>query len=132
MSSLVLNSVEINVVIMAACVPAIRPLYLILFHRPGAEHYRKSSRQKPSYRRHFSWYDTPRKRRGPDTELISSGTGWNTSALVGTDGDGEGLVKQGDMTVRNTMELDATYDSETGSADAEQGRPGRSGQRGWR
>ncbi|MDI1486614.1 MAG: hypothetical protein OHK93_005846 [Ramalina farinacea] len=33
------NSVEINVVIVAACVPTLRPMYLILFGRPGAEHY---------------------------------------------------------------------------------------------
>ena len=33
------NSVEINVVIVAACVPTLRPMYLILFRRPGAEHY---------------------------------------------------------------------------------------------
>ena len=35
-----------NVVIIAACIPTIRPLYLIIFKQPGAETYLGGSRQR--------------------------------------------------------------------------------------
>ena len=47
-----------------------------------------------------------------------SDSGWNATTLKGTDGDGEGLVKQGDSsTFRHTVELDERYDRENGSPD---------------
>ena len=78
---------------MANCVPPIRPHYLILFHRPSAESYGGSSRQKKLYQRHASPRDKPRKERGPDTELMSLNTGWKATMLRGSDGDGEGLME---------------------------------------
>ena len=110
---------------MAACVPAIRPLYLILFRRPGAENYGGSSRQKRSYQRHTSPHDKPSKKRGPDTELMSLDTGWNATTLKGTDGDGEGLVEQGDGTIRQTIEMDVRFDSERHSTNVEEGTQNR-------
>ena len=117
---------------MASCVPTLRPLYLILFRRPGAEHYGGSSRQKRSYQRHTSPDAKFRKNKGPDTELMSSDTGWNATTLRGTDGDGEGLVKPGEATIRQTVEMDVRYDSESGSAEQiGEGRQGQARQRGW-
>ena len=116
---------------IVTCVPAIRPLYLILFHRPGAEHYDRSSRQKRSYHRQISPHDKVRKIRSPDTELMSLGTGWNATTLRGTGGDGEGLVEQGDKTIRQTVEVDVRYDSKRNSTDVEEGRQSRGGQIGW-
>ncbi len=62
--------------------------------------------------------------------MSSEDAGWNASTLRGTDGDGEGLVK---ATIRQTVELDVRYDSESGSAEqiAEGGRRSRNGQEGW-
>ncbi len=63
---------------------------------------------------------------------MSSDTGWNASTLRGTDGDGEGLVKPGGATIRQTVELDVRYDSESGSAEQlGEGRQRRNGQEGW-
>ena len=90
---------------MAACVPAMRPLYLIVFRRPGADHYRQWPRQRRSYQRQPSPHDKPRKKRGPDTELMSLGTEWNADTLRGSEGGGEGLVEQGNPTTRQTLEM---------------------------
>ena len=125
---------------MAACIPPIRPLYLILFHRPGAEQYRASSRQKRFYQRHTSPHDKPRKKRSPDTELMSLDTGWNATTLRGTDGDGErlvelgngeGLGELGNGAIRQTVEMDVRFDNKVDSAIVEEGRLSRSGQNGW-
>ena len=116
---------------MATCVPAIRPLYLKLFYLPGAEHYGGSSRQKKSYQKHTSPNDTPRRRWGPDTELMSLDTCWNTTTLRGTDGDGEGLVNQDVGKIRQTVEKDVRYDSQRDSPDFGEEGQTRSGQKGW-
>ncbi|MCJ1405544.1 hypothetical protein MMC11_008772 [Xylographa trunciseda] len=50
------NTVEINVVIIAACIPALRPVYLLVFRRPGAEAY--TSRNK-SYHMHSAGREVP-------------------------------------------------------------------------
>ncbi|MCJ1459452.1 hypothetical protein MMC28_009831 [Mycoblastus sanguinarius] len=33
------NGIEMNVIIVAACIPTLRPIFLILFKRPGAAHF---------------------------------------------------------------------------------------------
>ena len=43
-------SIEMNVIIIAACIPTLRPLCLVLFRRPGASHYRSSRRHRGSSR----------------------------------------------------------------------------------
>ena len=42
------NINETNVVICAACMPTLRPLFLVLFRRPGGENYRVRSYSKSS------------------------------------------------------------------------------------
>ena len=39
-----LHSVEINAIIIAACIPTLRPVYLVLLRRPGAENYKARSK----------------------------------------------------------------------------------------
>lgn len=80
---------------------------------------------------HPSSHDNPRRAKGPDNDLMSSDTAWNATTLRGTDGDGEGLVKPGNATIRQTVEMDVRYDSERGSPDFGEGRESRSPQRGW-
>ena len=44
--------IEMNVIIIAACIPTLRPLFLVLFKRPGADNFRASVRE----RGHSSYY----------------------------------------------------------------------------
>ncbi|CAD6588649.1 MAG: hypothetical protein ASARMPREDX12_003397 [Alectoria sarmentosa] len=46
------NGIEMNVIIIAACIPTLRPIFLILFKRPGAQNFRASVRE----RGHSSYY----------------------------------------------------------------------------
>ncbi|KAL8906492.1 MAG: hypothetical protein Q9171_006253 [Xanthocarpia ochracea] len=39
------NSVEVNIIIVAACIPTLRPLFLVIFQRPGATAFLKKSYQ---------------------------------------------------------------------------------------
>ncbi|KAL8782145.1 MAG: hypothetical protein Q9213_005649 [Squamulea squamosa] len=39
------NALEVNIIIIAACIPTLRPLFLVLFQRPGATAYVKKSYQ---------------------------------------------------------------------------------------
>lgn len=57
---------------------------------------------------------------------MSLDIGWNASTLRGINGDGEGLVKQedGKWTTRQTVEIDARYDSVRGFAEFTKGRKG--------
>lgn len=43
------NANESNVVILAACMPTLRPLFLVLFRRPGSENYRAKSYGRSSH-----------------------------------------------------------------------------------
>ncbi len=47
-----IRSIEMNIIIIAACIPTFRPIFLILFKRPGANHFRTSVRE----RGHSSYY----------------------------------------------------------------------------
>ena len=47
-----IRSIEMNVIIIAACIPTLRPIFLILFKRPGANQFRASVRE----RGHSSYY----------------------------------------------------------------------------
>ena len=46
-------------------------------------------------------------------------------------GDGEGLLKQADGTIRQTVETEVRYDTEPGPADLREGRQSKSRQLGW-
>ena len=39
-------SIEMNVIIIAACIPTLRPVFLVLFRRPGADNFRASVRER--------------------------------------------------------------------------------------
>ena len=45
------GATEMNVIIIAASIPTLRPLYLIIFKRPGAENYGAKSHKPTSYAR---------------------------------------------------------------------------------
>lgn len=40
------NGIEMNVIIIAACIPTLRPIFLILLKRPGADNFRASVRER--------------------------------------------------------------------------------------
>ncbi|KAL6717296.1 hypothetical protein ACLMJK_005211 [Lecanora helva] len=47
------NGIEMNVIVIAACIPTLRPLCLLIFNHPSASQYGRPSlgRQRPSYRK---------------------------------------------------------------------------------
>lgn len=53
------NGIEMNVIIIAACIPTLRPVFLMLFKRPGASNFRASVRERghSSYYYRTSGYD---------------------------------------------------------------------------
>ena len=108
------DSVEINVVIMAACVPAMRPVFLIALRRPGALYYRSSARQHISYQVHPSSHDRMGNGSAGDFTLVSS-------TWKGADGDGEGLV-QDESRILHTVEMDVRYEDNSGH-EGSSGRP---------
>ena len=77
--------VDIKAVIAAPCVPAMGPVLLIAFRRPGASYYRSSAHRNKSYQVHPS----PHKRIGYDSvgDIERGISTWKRA-----DGDGEGLV----------------------------------------
>ena len=108
------DSVEINVVIAAACVPARRPVFLILFHRPGASYYRSSASQHRSNQVHPSSHGRLEDDNvGNINRVIGS--------LKGSDGDGEGLVSSQSM-ILHTVEMDIRYEEDVGHEESS-GRP---------
>ena len=74
------------------------------------------------YQRYSSPHEKIRKGRGPDTELMSVDNSSNVKTLRGTDGDGEGSMKQEDTEIWTMVEIDARHDGERGSADLGEGR----------
>lgn len=46
------RSIEMNVIIIAACIPTLRPIFLVLFKQSGSENFRASVRE----RGHSSYY----------------------------------------------------------------------------
>ena len=62
---------------------------------------------------------------------MSLNTGWNATMLRGTDGHAEGLMELENGTVRQTVEMDVKFDSKRDSANVEEGRQRRSGQKWW-
>ena len=64
-------------------------------------------------------------------ELMSLDTDWNVTTVRGADGDGEGMVRQADGTIRQTVKMEVRYDTEPGSADLREERQSKSRQIGW-
>ena len=62
---------------------------------------------------------------------MSLDTDWNVTTVRGADGDGEGLVKQADGAIRQTVEMEVRYDAEPGPADLKEGRQSKNRQLGW-
>lgn len=85
---------------MAACVPAIRPIYLAMFHPRDTSEYSSYSRSKKSYMLHPSSHD---RKRGPGARRVDPESN-------GCNGDGEGLVKPDDE-ITQTVELDVVYEN---------------------
>ena len=60
----ILRSIEINIVIIAACIPTLRPIYLIFFRRPGSEEF---TSRKRSYHLHSLGREVPKELNRIDT-----------------------------------------------------------------
>ena len=73
------GATEMNVIIIAASIPTLRPLYLIIFKRPGAENYGAKSHKPTSYARAIEYSNLSAKHksinagsRGSGAKLVSS------------------------------------------------------------
>ena len=90
--------VDIKAVIAAPCVPAMGPVLLIAFRRPGASYYRSSAHRNKSYQVHPS----PHKRIGYDSvgDIERGISTWKRA-----DGDGEGLCSIGKAPLRTSSPL---------------------------
>ena len=64
------RSIEMNIIIIAACIPTLRPIFLVLGKRPGAENFRASVRE----RGHSSYYYRSAATDGSKTLTGSSAT----------------------------------------------------------
>ena len=102
----VLYRVEFNTVIIAACIPTLRPLFLVLFKRPGWEHYRRRKLSGPSSGSHERQKRIDRNF-GPLSE--------STTAIGRTDNEGEWIELGPDEhscpnngQIRRTLEYDVT------------------------
>ena len=111
----VLYSVEINVVIIASCIPTLPPLYRVMFHRPGAENLRVSPCKTPPYQRHLPRHNKICNGRGPDTELLSLDTKWAANGSRGIDHDEEELANQEHGTMKKTVVMDVRSHGPNGS-----------------
>lgn len=66
-----IDSIEMNVIIIAACIPTLRPIFLILFKLPGADNFRASVRE----RGHSSYYYRTADSDGSKKTTVSRATG---------------------------------------------------------
>ena len=95
------DSVEINAVIIAACIPTLRPIYLVLFGKPGAELYHPK-RSKPSFRLPSSERDTSTELEGALSEPQKAFAG------DGADVSHDMMVDPLES-IRHTVDIDVSY-----------------------
>ena len=86
-----------NVIIIAACIPSLRPIFLVLFRRPGASNFRASVRERghPSY--YYRTSDSERSKRAT-TGISATARVFDKRALGTVDGSTE------DINPRNTVD----------------------------
>ena len=89
------DSVEINAIIISACIPTLRPVYLILLDKPGAERYKP--RMKSSF--HLHSYERKRSIELQENPFARDGAAVSHNQVSGlTEG------------VRKTLDIDVSYD----------------------
>ncbi|KAL9581759.1 MAG: hypothetical protein Q9212_003697 [Teloschistes hypoglaucus] len=103
------NALEVNVIIIAACIPTLRPLFLVLFRRAGAEAYLKKSYQM-----------TPKSNSGNRGRVGRSADETDSIRSINREGKGknvphvgvtEVLVNQDDcQSASSARDLDGTWD----------------------
>lgn len=105
---------EINTVIIAACIPTLRPLFLIIFKRPGGDKYlgktgfpsQGSSGERPTKYGNTSIGFSPTLAR----PCARYGNSWAPTAS-------EQHLPGDDRNIRQTIEMDVTYDTRRRSQD---------------
>lgn len=97
---------EMNVIIIAACIPILRPIYLILFSKPGASHYGS----RPSKNHRNSHY-----KRTADSTTASSKSRSRGGSIIGLTKFSGGKKKEGlvvnEVAVAGTPQRDERMDS---------------------
>lgn len=104
------NANETNVVIVAACIPTLRPLFLILFRRPGSEIYKgKGNSHSREGRPKLSHVSAP----------IGISDSSTATAVGIEEGDGSWLELGPERGIQQTIELDVTSYKKTKDMDIE-------------
>ena len=101
-----------NVIIIAACIPTFRPIFLVLFRRPGVENFRPSvlERGHPSY--HYKISNSDRsKKTTTESEIFdkraSRAMTGSTEAIVNNkSADGGSLIQVESRQVGNQQDED--------------------------
>ena len=95
------NINETNVVILAASMPTLRPLFLVLFQRPGSENYRGKSYGRSSRAGKWKLSRTPRAVGGSDSTTAVGAKGGDDSWL-------ELGPNQRDNAISRTIDVDVS------------------------
>lgn len=92
-----------NVIIIAACIPTFRPIFLVLFRRPGADNFRASVRERgrSSYHYRTSISDGSKKtttKSNADSEVfdkrvLRARTGSTEAIIDSKSADGGGVIQ---------------------------------------
>ncbi|KAL8856794.1 MAG: hypothetical protein Q9178_006631 [Gyalolechia marmorata] len=72
------GGIEMNVIIIAACIPTLRPLVLVLLGRPSGSQYRTGSSSRKSYSQHLRSNGSNRLR-NPASRISGSNNGTNAN-----------------------------------------------------
>ena len=92
--------------IIAACIPTLRPLFLILFKRPGSEAYRRHKLSAPSSGSHERPKHIDRNYGPPSDSTTAIGRDENEGGWIELGPDEHGSRNNGE--ILRTLELDIT------------------------
>ena len=74
-----IDRIEMNVIIIAACIPTLRPIFLILFKLPGANNFRASVRERGHSSYYYRTADSDGSKKTPRSSAISKAFDKRTS-----------------------------------------------------
>lgn len=83
-----------NIIIIAACIPTLRPIFLVLFKRPGAENFRASVRERGHSSYHYRTADIEGSKKTTTNGRASRVTTESTEAINDKDAFDDGCVIQ--------------------------------------
>ena len=95
-----------NVIIIAACIPTLRPIFLVLASRPGVENFRASVRE----RGHPSYYYRTADGGGSQKTVVGSDTtskNFEERALKAMSGSTDAMKNKGSVTAGDLIQVES-------------------------